>query len=79
MKQWYESLFENYGKTYDKECFVQGTPGECDFIEKDIKKVERKLDDLTFDYDDLKREMSKRNRAKYYTNLSACAILRVKD
>jgi 2-polyprenyl-3-methyl-5-hydroxy-6-metoxy-1,4-benzoquinol methylase len=36
MKQWYESLFENYGKTYDKECFVQGTVGECDFIEKEL-------------------------------------------
>ncbi len=37
MKQWYESLFDNYAKTYDKECFTQGTIGECDFIEKEIK------------------------------------------
>ncbi|MBP1768920.1 MAG: hypothetical protein H6P98_3035, partial [Candidatus Aminicenantes bacterium] len=29
MKRWYESLFENYGRTYDQETFVQGTPGEC--------------------------------------------------
>lgn len=36
MKQWYESLFENYGKKYDKENFTQGTSGECDFIEKEI-------------------------------------------
>ncbi len=36
MKQWYESLFENYGRTYDKECFVQGTVGECDFIEQEL-------------------------------------------
>lgn len=36
MKQWYESLFENYAHKYDKECFVQGTLGECDFIEKEI-------------------------------------------
>ncbi|MFC1658305.1 class I SAM-dependent methyltransferase [Candidatus Omnitrophota bacterium] len=36
MKQWYESLFENYAKKYDKECFVQGTLGECDFIEQEI-------------------------------------------
>jgi 2-polyprenyl-3-methyl-5-hydroxy-6-metoxy-1,4-benzoquinol methylase len=36
MKQWYESLFENYGKKYDLECFTQGTIGECDFIEKEI-------------------------------------------
>lgn len=36
MKQWYESLFENYGKRYDQEVFVQGTLGECDFIEQEI-------------------------------------------
>jgi len=33
MKQWYESLFENYGLKYDNECFTQGTQGECHFIE----------------------------------------------
>ena len=36
-KQWYESLFENYGKKYDSECFTHGTVGECDFIEKEIR------------------------------------------
>ncbi|MBP7055452.1 MAG: class I SAM-dependent methyltransferase [Candidatus Omnitrophica bacterium] len=36
MKQWYEALFENYARKYDKEPFVQGTVGECDFIEKEI-------------------------------------------
>lgn len=35
-KQWYETLFENYGEKYDNECFAQGTMGECDFIEKEI-------------------------------------------
>ena len=35
-KQWYELLFENYGKKYDKELFTQGTEGECNFIEKEI-------------------------------------------
>ena len=37
-KQWYESLFENYAQNYDKECFVQGTLGECDFIEQEINR-----------------------------------------
>ena len=37
MKQWYEELFENYGTKYDNETFVQGTIGECDFIEKEIQ------------------------------------------
>jgi len=36
MKQWYESLFENYARTYDSEIFTQGTIGECDFIEREI-------------------------------------------
>jgi 2-polyprenyl-3-methyl-5-hydroxy-6-metoxy-1,4-benzoquinol methylase len=36
MKQWYESLFENYGKKYDNENFTLGTIGECDFIEREI-------------------------------------------
>ncbi len=35
MKQWYEELFENYGKQYDAEQFTQGTVGECDFIEQE--------------------------------------------
>jgi len=38
MKKWYESLFENYAHKYDKECFVQGTVGECDFIELEINR-----------------------------------------
>ncbi len=36
MKQWYETLFENYANKYDNEIFVQGTIGECDFIEREI-------------------------------------------
>jgi SAM-dependent methyltransferase len=38
MKQWYESFFENYGRKYDDEIFTRGTTGECDFIEKEIKR-----------------------------------------
>ncbi|MHC4477894.1 MAG: class I SAM-dependent methyltransferase, partial [Planctomycetota bacterium] len=40
-KQWYELLFENYSKQYDKECFTQGTVGECDFIEKEVAHNKR--------------------------------------
>jgi len=36
MKQWSESLFDNYANKYDQECFVQGTAGECDFVEQEI-------------------------------------------
>lgn len=38
-KQWYESLFENYGQKYDNENFTQGTLGECDFIESELNSV----------------------------------------
>ena len=46
MKQWYETLFENYAKSYDSECYVQGTVGEVDFIEKELgfDKSKRILD-----------------------------------
>jgi 2-polyprenyl-3-methyl-5-hydroxy-6-metoxy-1,4-benzoquinol methylase len=36
MKQWYETLFENYARTYDKELFTQGTIQEVGFIEQEI-------------------------------------------
>ena len=37
MKQWYERLFENFAVTYDNQHFTQGTLGECDFIESEIR------------------------------------------
>jgi 2-polyprenyl-3-methyl-5-hydroxy-6-metoxy-1,4-benzoquinol methylase len=36
MAQWYETLFANYGETYDKEVFTQGTVGEVDFVEREL-------------------------------------------
>jgi 2-polyprenyl-3-methyl-5-hydroxy-6-metoxy-1,4-benzoquinol methylase len=36
MTQWYEALFANFGKSYDKECFTQGTVGEVDFVEREL-------------------------------------------
>ncbi len=36
-KPWYEALFENYAAQYDRESFTQGTIGECDFIEAELK------------------------------------------
>lgn len=35
-KAWYELLFENYARQYDREVFTQGTQGECDFFEKEL-------------------------------------------
>jgi 2-polyprenyl-3-methyl-5-hydroxy-6-metoxy-1,4-benzoquinol methylase len=46
MKQWYETLFENYAHTYDREAFTQGTLQEVSFIEQEIgyDKTKRILD-----------------------------------
>jgi 2-polyprenyl-3-methyl-5-hydroxy-6-metoxy-1,4-benzoquinol methylase len=46
MSQWYEELFKNYAMKYDAEVYTQGTIGECDFIEQEIKfnKAARILD-----------------------------------
>ena len=35
-KQWYQQLFENYGRKYEGECYVHGTVGECDFIGREL-------------------------------------------
>jgi len=52
---------------------------EIRFLEKDIAKVKIKLDNLAFDYNDLKTDMDKRNLAKFYTNLDAFAIVRFSE
>jgi SAM-dependent methyltransferase len=36
MRPWYEELFTNYARTYDKESFTAGTLGEVDFLEKEF-------------------------------------------
>jgi 2-polyprenyl-3-methyl-5-hydroxy-6-metoxy-1,4-benzoquinol methylase len=36
LRPWYQELFDNYAESYDRESFTQGTPGEVDFIEKEI-------------------------------------------
>lgn len=35
-KQWYQQLFENYGRKYENECYIHGTLGECDFIDREL-------------------------------------------
>jgi len=36
MTQWYETLFANFGKSYDNEPFTHGTAGEVDFVEREL-------------------------------------------
>ncbi|TXT60347.1 MAG: putative Helicase domain-containing protein [Promethearchaeota archaeon] len=47
------------------------------FLEKDISNSIKKLDDLEFEYQDLKEDMKKRNQAKFFTKLIGYASILV--
>ncbi len=49
------------------------------FINAGMKSIKRKLDDLSFEYEDLKNEMIKRNKSKFYTNLISFGLLKIVD
>ncbi len=57
---------------------IENLKEELQFLKKNISSIDKKLDDLAFEYEDLKKEMDKRNIAKYYTNLSSFAIIQIK-
>lgn len=44
-------------------------------LNNDFYQTKRNLDDLEFDYQDLQKDMDKRNLAKFYTNLDAFAVI----
>ena len=48
-------------------------------MKKDIVGIKKKLDDVSFEYEDLKNEMKKRNLAKFYTNILGFAVIRFID
>ncbi|MFW9987966.1 MAG: helicase-related protein, partial [Candidatus Odinarchaeota archaeon] len=52
---------------------------EINFINKDIILTKRKLDDISFEYEDLNNEMIKRNKSKFYTNILSFALLKIID
>ncbi|MFW9785289.1 MAG: helicase-related protein, partial [Candidatus Heimdallarchaeota archaeon] len=56
---------------------IQKLEEDIQFIERDIKLAENKLDDLSFEYEDLKNEMKRRNLSKFYTNMLSFAIIRI--
>lgn len=35
-QQWYQTLFANYARQYDDECYTQGTLGEVEFVEQEL-------------------------------------------
>jgi 2-polyprenyl-3-methyl-5-hydroxy-6-metoxy-1,4-benzoquinol methylase len=80
MKQWYESLFENYGKKYDNENFTQGTIGECDFIEKEIDfNKSQKIIDIGCGTGRHSIELAKRGYKVTGIDLSESQLVRAKE
>jgi SAM-dependent methyltransferase len=80
MKQWYESLFENYARKYDKECFVQGTVGECDFIEQEVgRNKSLKIIDIGCGTGRHAIELTKRGYKMTGVDLSESQIARAKE
>ncbi len=80
MKQWYELLFENYARKYDNECFVQGTVGECDFIEQEIGRNKSfKIIDIGCGTGRHSIELSKRGYIVAGVDLSGSQIARARE
>lgn len=80
MKQWYESLFENYADKYDKEVYVHGTLGECDFIEQEIVRDKSlKILDIGCGTGRHAIELSKRGYHVTGIDLSASQLKRAKE
>ena len=80
MKRWYEQLFENYAHQYEKENFVQGTVGECNFIENEIgyDKTIRILD-IGCGIGRHSIELAKRGYTVTAVDLSESMLLRAKE
>jgi 2-polyprenyl-3-methyl-5-hydroxy-6-metoxy-1,4-benzoquinol methylase len=79
-KQWYETLFENYGQQYDNEIFTQGTMGECDFLEKEINyNKESKIIDIGCGTGRHSIELSKRGYDITGIDLSEAMLQRARE
>ncbi len=80
MPKWYEALFENYGMKYDRESFVQGTMGECDFIEEEINYDQtRRILDIGCGTGRHSIELAKRDYQVTGIDLSESQLKRAKE
>lgn len=80
MNQWYEELFQNYGKKYDNEVFTKGTIGECDFIEQEIKyNKQLRILDIGCGTGRHSIELAKRGYALTGIDLSESLLCRAKE
>ncbi|KKM19235.1 hypothetical protein LCGC14_1657710 [marine sediment metagenome] len=50
---------------------------EIKFLKSDIRLIQIKLDDLSFEFEDLKNEMVKRNLSKFYTTILSFALIKL--
>ncbi|MEJ2278765.1 MAG: helicase-related protein [Candidatus Lokiarchaeota archaeon] len=48
---------------------IKNLKEDIKFLKSDISRTEKKIDDLAFEYEDLKNSMKKRNKNNFYTNL----------
>ncbi|MFX1572518.1 MAG: SNF2-related protein [Promethearchaeota archaeon] len=58
---------------------IQQLEEDIKFLEKDLQVTEKKIDDLAFEFEDMKNEMIRKNLAKFYTNLSSIALINLVD
>ena len=80
MKQWYETLFENYAKKYDEEVYTQGTAGECDFIEAELGfDRSKKILDIGCGTGRHSIELTKRGYNVVGVDLSASQLARARE
>lgn len=79
-KQWYEELFLNYAGKYDNEPFTQGTTGEVDFIEKEIRfNKKTKILDIGCGTGRHAIELAKRGYTVTGVDLSEAQITRARE
>ncbi|MHA1471775.1 MAG: hypothetical protein ACTSQW_01610, partial [Promethearchaeota archaeon] len=66
-------------KRREREDQINLLEEQIKFTKIDIARLEKNIDNLSFEYGDLKTDMTKRNLAKFYTNLDAFAIIRFSE
>jgi len=66
-------------KKQEKMNKIEKLKEEINFLKQDIRLIEKKLDDLSFEFEDRKNEMIRRSRSKYYTNIISFALIKVEE
>jgi SNF2 family DNA or RNA helicase len=70
---------KDYDRKQERLQDIKRLEEEIRIDERNIKRIEKNLDELSFEYEDLKNEMKRRNLAKFYTNLLSFAIVHFDD